>query len=100
MLRMASSAIIGIATYHNDVAASLRLYFSKISPSFDRRFFGRRPDEIASELTARLEETDQRSAFFILTSLEAAFRVDYECRCSRKMKDDLSRAFRSMWKSR
>jgi hypothetical protein len=33
-------------------------------------------------------------------ALEAAFRVDYECRCQRKMKDDLSRAFRAIYRSR
>ncbi len=53
-----------------------------------------------SRLTARLKETDQRSAFFILTSLEAAFRVDYQRRCEKRLKDDLSKAFRAIWKSR
>lgn len=97
---MGSRAIEAIAEYHNDVELSLRLYFSEVSPSFSVRFFGLRPEEILTELNARLEETDQRSAFFILTSLEKAFRDDYECRCKRRMKDDLSRAFRGMYKYR
>jgi len=70
---MGSSTIAEIAGYHNDVVDSLRFYFSEISPSFGPRFFGRRPEEIAAELAARLEETDLRSAFFILASLEAIF---------------------------
>ena len=87
---MASTALADIAEYHNDVVSSLKLYFS----------FGRRPDEVAPELTDRLEETDLRSSFVVLARLEAAFRVDYEYRCQKKMKDDLSRAFRTIYKSR
>jgi hypothetical protein len=97
---MASTTITEIAEYHNDVVSSLRLYFSDLSPSFSKRFFGRRSDEIAAQLIARLEETDLRSALSILASLEGSFRVDYECRCQKRMKDDLSRAFRAIHKSR
>jgi hypothetical protein len=97
---MGSSAIETIAEYHNDVDRSLRLYFSPVSPSFSTRFFGLRPEEIQTDLAARLEETDQRSAFFILTTLEAAFRIDYEYRCQKRMKDDLSRSFRAIHKRR
>jgi hypothetical protein len=89
--------IVEVAEYHNDVVASLR-YFSKTSPSFvSTRYFGRPPDDV---LAARIEETDLRSAFFVLTALEAAFRIDYLYRCQRKMKDDLSRAFRVIYKDR
>jgi len=90
-----------IAEYQNDVDRSLRLYFSEASPSFSKRFFGLRPGEIRKELADRLEETDQRSAFVILTRLEAAFFTDYECRCRRKIKDGgLSKAFRAIRRSR
>jgi hypothetical protein len=97
---MANEAIAAIAEYHNDVEHSLRLYFSEVSPSFGTRFFGLRPEEITAERDARLEETDQRSAFFVLASLEKAFREDYRCRCKKRMKDDLSRAFRAIYKDR
>jgi hypothetical protein len=97
---MGSAAIEAIAEYHNDVDSSLRLYFSEVSPGFGVRFFGLRPEEIQAELRSRLEETDQRSAFFILTSLEGAFRADYQCRCKKKMKDSLSRSFRNMYRDR
>jgi hypothetical protein len=101
---MGSPAITAIAEYHNDVERSLRFYFSEASPAFGTRFIGLQLDAALTardELIAdRLEETDQRSAFFILTSLEAAFRVDYKWRCQRRMKDDLSRAFREVHKSR
>ena len=94
---MADAAIVGIAEYHNDVVSSLKSYFSQIQAS-EEDFRVRKA--IANKLAARLKETDQRSAFFTLTTLEAAFRVDYECRCQKKMKDDLSRAFRAIQKLR
>jgi hypothetical protein len=94
---MADTAIGEIADYHNDVVYSLKLYFDQLLRIYASDF--RIRAAIANRLTARLEETDQRSAFFILASLEAAFRIDYECRCQKKLKDDLSRAFRAIWKS-
>jgi len=57
-------------------------------------------ETVKAILAARLEETDRRSVFFVLARLEAAFRVDYESRCRKKLKDDLSRALRLVWKSR
>jgi hypothetical protein len=94
---MDSNTIVEVAEYHNDVVASLKC-FSKTSPSFiSTRYIGR---SLGDVLAARIEETDQRSAFFVLTALEAAFRVDYLYRCQKKMKDDLSRAFRVIYKDR
>jgi hypothetical protein len=99
---MGSPAIEAIADYHNDVERSLRFYFDEASPTFRTRFIGLRLDEALTArdelIAARLEETDQRSAFFVLTRVEAAFRVDYELRCRKRMRDDLSRTFRALWK--
>jgi hypothetical protein len=97
---MGSLTIVEIAEYHNDVVDSLKLYFSEISPNFDEHFFGRSPREIASELRSRIEETDRRSAFFLLTALEAAFRSDYLERCQKNTKGDVSDAFRRIYKKR
>ncbi len=94
---MDSNTILEVAEYHNDVVASLK-YFSKTSPSFiSTRYFGR---PLGDVLAARIEETDLRSAFFVLTALEAAFRIDYLYRCQKKKRDDLSRAFRDIYKDR
>src|SRR5205823_4082506 len=41
-----------------------------------------------------------RSALSVLTSLEASFRLDYEYRCRKRMKDSLSRTFRGLEKVR
>jgi hypothetical protein len=94
---MDSDTIVEVAEYHNDVLASLK-YFSKTSPSFvSTRYFG---SSLGDVLAARIEETDLRSAFFVLAALEAAFRVDYLYRCQKKEKDDVSRAFRAIYKER
>jgi hypothetical protein len=84
------------AKYHNDVLASLRLYYSKDNPGFDRRFLGSSQDEVNKERLEREEETDLRSCFAVLSALEAAFRIDYLQRRQGKRgkKNEVSRAFR------
>jgi len=93
---MGSSTIAEIAEYNNDVVDSLELHFRELSPNF----IGRSREEFRAERAARIEETDLRSAFFILVSLESDFRIDYEHRCQRRMKGDLSRAFLLIYRSR
>jgi hypothetical protein len=97
---MDSATIVEFAEYHNDVLDSLKLYFSDVSPSFSSRFFGCSVAEIKFALAARIEETDLRSAFFVLAALEAAFRIDYLYRCRKKERDPVSRAFRTIYKQR
>lgn len=46
------------------------------------------------ELNSRLDESGVRSAFAVLTSLEASFRIDFEARCRKRLKDPLSVYFR------
>src|SRR5437764_15051806 len=97
---MAKEAILEIADYHNDVVLALRSYFKQDSLEQDPRFIGYTTLEIAGLLAARIEETDLRSALAILTTLEAAFRVDFELRCQKRMKDSLSKIFRSLQKQK
>jgi len=85
-----------LVAYHQDVVASLRLYFSPASPSFIARFAGRSQIEISIELTSRIEESDVRSAFSVLTSLEATFRIDFDIRCRKRLRDHLSVYFRKV----
>lgn len=89
-----------LIAYHQDIVASLRLYFSVASPSFVERFAGRSPTEITTELASRIEESEVRSAFSLLTSLEATFRIDFDIRCRKRLKDSLSVHFRGVEKSR
>lgn len=62
-----------LAEYHRDIEASLRLYFSPSAPAFAERFAGRSSQEVKEKLTLRLDESDVRSTFAALTSLEAPF---------------------------
>jgi adenine C2-methylase RlmN of 23S rRNA A2503 and tRNA A37 len=89
-----------IAKYHEDVVSSLSYLFSDQSTYFTERFIGYSPAMIAEELRKRVDETSLRSILIILASLEARFRVDYESRCQKKLKDDLSRAFRAIYKEK
>ena len=89
-----------IAAYHVDISASLRLYFSTVSPAFTTRFAGLSEREVGDELMARLAESDVRSALVALTSLEASFRVDFTLRCKKRLKDGLSIYFREVEKTR
>lgn len=97
---MPNDAIADVADYHNDVMASLSQYFSEASATFKERFLGYSPDEVRGKLKERIDETDLRSALAILIRLEAIFRVDYEFRCRKRMKDSLSRVCRTIHKSR
>jgi len=84
-----------IQAYHADAVSSLQYYFTEAPSSF-ARFFDSTPQALTEELKQRIEETDLRSILVTLAALEASFRIDYEIRCSRRLKDPLSRAFRSM----
>lgn len=89
------------AIHHNDVEASLKLYFSQSSPSFFTRFVGEQQSEIGKTLQARLAELDLTSTLTVLGAVEAAFRIDYLQRCEgHKRKDAISRAFRAVYKKK
>ncbi len=87
-----------IAEYHEDAVSSLRFYFN--DPSNLERFLGYTPAQRSEELNLRIDETSLRSMLVTLASIEASFRLDYEFRCQKRLKDDLSRAFREIYKAR
>lgn len=84
-----------IARHHADVTRALRDYFGRGDPV---RFAGYTAADITTELAARLDEADLTSVLITLTSLEAAFRIDYLRRCYERRKDELSRKFRALYK--
>lgn len=88
-----------IALHHQDTVESVKAYFSQQSPQFTVRFAGYTSAEVTAELLERLEELEFSSSLTALAALEAAFRVDYLQRCYTKRKDDLSRAFRALYKT-
>jgi len=90
----------GAAQYHYDAVESLRRYFSR--DSLDSRaqldvFSGVRLD---ARLSDYIEETGLRSCLALLTWIEAAFQLDYQYRCRKRLKDGLSRAFREISKQK
>ena len=88
-----------IDAYKKDVDTSLRRYFAQLPPDLQERLIGKTPSEVAAELQSRLDESDTRSAFFVLTSLEATFKIDFDTRCTnRKRKNSLSEHFRDLKK--
>ena len=87
-----------IAEYHEDAVSSLRFYFND-APNFER-FIGYAPAQRFEELETRIDETSLRSMLIALASIEASFRLDYEFRCRKRLKDNLSRAFRQIYKVR
>lgn len=93
------AAIRNVAIYHQDTDASHRLFFSIDNPEFAVRFVGYSLSQVEAELLERLNETDLRSSFAILSRLEAAFRIDYAQRCKRRKRDAVSKAFRALYKT-
>ncbi len=83
-----------IANYYNDTDSSLRFYYTTQTAA---KFFGYAPEEIQSELEARIAELDATCAFTLLADLEATFKIDYLQRCYKKKKEPISRAFRDFY---
>ncbi len=48
----------------------------------------------------RKREPESAKAMVLLAAIEASFRVDYFKRCDQKMKDQLSREFRKLYKKK
>jgi len=89
-----------IVEHHQDLQASLSLYFTPASPTFTVRFTGYPTAKVVEELHVRLDEIQLTSSLAVLSSLEAAFRIDYLQRCYQRGKDPLSRAFRNIYKKK
>lgn len=54
--------------------------------------------EIEAIRNAELQEIERYTSFDVISSIEAMFKIDYFCRCENKLKDDLSRDFRKVYK--
>ncbi|HEY6927387.1 MAG TPA: hypothetical protein VI653_28185 [Steroidobacteraceae bacterium] len=84
--------------YHHDAEAALRLYFSSASPTYTVRFMGYAVAEVTEELHVRLRESHLRASLTVLSSLEAAFRIDYLQRCYHRDRSEITRCFRDLYK--
>jgi len=85
-----------IGQHHQNTASAINLYFSSGNPKAKILFAGMTHLELQNQLDGVSEENEQLIAMSLLSSLEAAFRVDYLQRCYKKKKDALSRAFRQI----
>jgi hypothetical protein len=86
-------ALDELVLHYADVASALRLYFSPAAPDFAARYTGRTQKYVSDMLALRLDESDIRSTMALLTRIEATFRVDFDCRCRKRLKDKLSQHF-------
>jgi hypothetical protein len=89
-----------IADYHNDVVDSLTAFLQPFRHPNSSRFLGFSLAELNELLRGRIEETDLRSALAILSAVEAAIRIDYLLRATKRRKDPLSRAFRTVYREK
>jgi hypothetical protein len=89
-----------IADYHNDVVDSLALFLQPIHQQDSSRFLGYSLAEFHELLLGRIEETDLRSSLAVLAAVEAALRIDYLLRATKRHKDPLSKAFRTIYRKK
>jgi len=94
------ASLAGAAQYHYDVVESLKPYFNPESQYSVSRVDAFSEPRIVVRPADYIKETDLRSSLAILTSIEAAFHLDYLFRSHQNgPKDDLSKAFRAIRKS-
>ena len=86
-----------IAAHHAVLEKAIWLYYSRANPSYSELFAFDTYDEIRAKRDATLLEARAASAMTLLASIEASFRVDYLQRTYAKKRDDLSRAFRTLY---
>jgi hypothetical protein len=90
-----------VALSHSDIAKSIRFYYT--APSLETRdpkFIGYSIAEIQQEQDLRLEDLDKHSVFSLFAALEASLKIDFHLRCSARKRDDLSRCFREVYKTK
>ena len=83
--------------HRRDTEAAIDAYFTIGNPSSALRFFGFAPSAVRTEKELLLEELRRSSSMDVFGALEAAFRIDYLQRCYRRGRDEVSRAFRSLY---
>ena len=87
-----------IFKHYTDLSVSLRLYFSAANPDYAARFALESDADVEMRYRDRLGEVEWNYTLSLLASLEASFRVDYVLRCKLKRRDQVSRAFRLIYK--
>lgn len=89
-----------IAERHVVIEKAIFLYYSPKNPNFPELFALSTAKEIRASHDEGLREARAASALTLLAAIEASFRVDYLLRNYGRKKDDLSRAFRALYKEK
>lgn len=84
-----------IALHYQDVHDALIEFFAGTSPALQSRYAGAKLDDAREE---SLTELDLTSSLSVLSSVEAAVRIDYLGRVYERRKDTLSRTMRAIYK--
>lgn len=87
-----------IAYYKQDLEKAIRLYYKSYNEY--EKFYTYSMENINEEKTLRLQELELNVIFMLLSSIEALFRIDFNIRVTRKFKDELSKEFRNIYKTK
>ncbi|PWE13037.1 hypothetical protein [Alcaligenes faecalis] len=86
-----------VALYYLDARAAFIDFFAGSSPELQLRYAGAKLDVVRD---IALKELDLTSCLSVLTTVEAAVRIDYLSRVYARKKDQLSLAMREIYKGR
>ncbi len=91
-----------IFLYYDTTSKSLNNYRESIinNKIKDPNYVGLTKHELIEYFNIHLIELEKNVSFNILSNLEASFQIDYIIRTKKKYKDELSRKFRSLQKSK
>lgn len=96
---------------HNRTLDEIKFYYDRVLESLDRQysrdsntdydvmFAGMSEAEVTAEFDGLKEELSMEGAFELLAYLEKEFRTDCHIRCTKKYRDELSKAFKREYKA-
>lgn len=87
-----------IVYYKQDLEKAIRLYYKSYNQY--EKFYTYSMKNLDEEKAIRLQELELNTIFMLLSSIEALFRIDFNIRVNRKLKDELSKEFRNIYKTK
>ncbi|MDX9744668.1 MAG: hypothetical protein RBT59_12675 [Arcobacteraceae bacterium] len=87
-----------IVYYKQDLERAIKLYYKSYNEY--EKFYTYSIKNINEEKALRLQELELNAIFMLLSSIEALFRIDFNIRVDKKLKDALSQEFRSIYKNK
>jgi hypothetical protein len=92
--------ISDIGRLRDEAVAALTVFFSTSNVALPERLLYMTTDELKHQFEWAKDELDNHMMMGVLATLEAHFRDDFEYRCAKRLKDDLSRSYRDIRKKR